>query len=145
MTYRRLQRVNEQLKREISRILRREVHDPRVGLVLVTDVDTSGDLSVASVYVRPTGEEKDWKAMMKGLEAAAPFVRRELGQDLKLRKIPELHFHEDHTLEKAMRIEEILDEVLPEESEDHEGSGAQEGAGASDETGDAGASRKDRS
>lgn len=139
MTSRRLQRVNEQLKREISRILRREVHDPRVGLVLVTDVDTSGDLSVASVYVRPTGEDKDWNAMMKGLEAAAPFVRRELGQDLKLRKIPELRFHEDHTLEKAMRIEEILDEVLPEDSEDQAGSDAPEGAGASDGTGDSGA------
>lgn len=121
MTSRRLQRVNEQLKREISRILRREVHDPRVGLVLVTGVDTSGDLSVASVYVRPTGEEKEWDAMMEGLEAAAPFVRRELAQDLDLHKVPELRFREDHTLEKAMRIERILDEVLPDESE--EGSG----------------------
>jgi len=139
MTSRRLQRVNEQLKREISRILRREVHDPRVGLVLVTDVDTSGDFSVASVYVRPTGEDKDWNAMMKGLEAAAPFVRRELGQDLKLRKIPELHFHEDHTLEQAMRIEELLAEVLPEESENQAGSDAPEGAGPLDGTEDSGA------
>ena len=116
MTSRRLERVNEQLKREISRILRREVHDPRVGLVLVTDVDTSGDLSVASVYVRPAGQEKDWTAMMEGLEAAAPFVRRELAQDLEIRKVPELRFQEDHTLEKAMRIEEILDRVLPDDS-----------------------------
>ncbi|MFP3948037.1 MAG: 30S ribosome-binding factor RbfA [Longimicrobiales bacterium] len=116
MTSRRLQRVNEQLKREISRILRRDVHDPRVGLVLVTDVETSGDLSVASVYVRPAGQEKEWDAMMEGLEAAAPFVRRELAQDLEMRKVPELHFREDHTLEKAMRIEEILDRVLAEDS-----------------------------
>lgn len=134
MTSRRLQRVNEQLKREISRILRREVHDPRVGLVLVTGVEVSGDLSVASVYVRPTGEEKKWEAMMEGLEAAAPFVRRELAQDLELRKVPELRFREDHTLEKALRIEAILDEVLHGEEED----GSERGPGdePSDETGD---------
>lgn len=128
MTSRRLQRVNEQLKREISRILRREVHDPRVGLVLVTDVDTSGDLSVASVYVRPTGQDKEWDAMMEGLEAAAPFVRRELAQDLEMRKVPELHFREDHTLEKAMRIEEILEEVLPEDSDERSHEGSDEGS-----------------
>lgn len=133
MTSRRLQRVNEQLKREISRILRREVHDPRVGLVLVTGVDASGDLSVASVYVRPTGEEKEWDAMMEGLEAAAPFVRRELAQDLELRTVPELRFREDHTLEKALRIEEILDEVLPDEEE---GSDRDPGDEAGGETGD---------
>lgn len=132
MTSRRLQRVNEQLKREISRILRREVHDPRVGLVLVTGVDASGDLSVADVYVRPTGAEKDWVDMMEGLEAAAAFVRRELAQDLELRTVPELRFREDHTLEKAMRIERILDEVLPEKSESTDPSNASDSTGTKD-------------
>lgn len=118
MSKRRLERVNEQLKREISRILRREVHDPRVGLVTVTGVDVSGDFSVAEVYVRPaSGEDAGWESMMEGLEAAASFVRRALGEDLHLRRIPELRFQEDHTLEEAMRIERILDEVLPEEEE----------------------------
>lgn len=132
MTSRRLQRVNEQLKREISRILRREVHDPRVGLVLVTGVDASGDLSVADVYVRPTGAEKDWTDMMEGLEAAAAFVRRELAQDLELRTVPELRFREDHTLEKAMRIERILDEVLPEKSESTDPSNGSDSTGTKD-------------
>lgn len=118
MTKRRLEKVNEQLKREISRILRREVHDPRVGLVTVTGVEVSGDLSVAQVYVRPaSGEDSGWESMMEGLEAAASFVRRALGEDLHLRRIPELRFQEDHTLEEAMRIERILDEVLPEDEE----------------------------
>lgn len=115
MSKRRLAQVNEQLKREISRILRREVHDPRVGLVVVTGVEVTGDLSMARVYVRPGGSEKDWESMMEGLDAAGPFVRRELGKDLHLRRIPELDFREDRTLEKAMRIERILDDVLPEE------------------------------
>ncbi|NIP58320.1 MAG: 30S ribosome-binding factor RbfA [Gemmatimonadetes bacterium] len=118
MTKRRLEKVNEQLKREVSRILRREVHDPRVGLVTVTGVEVSGDLSVAQVYVRPaSGEDSGWESMMEGLEAAASFVRRALGEDLHLRRIPELRFQEDHTLEEAMRIERILDEVLPEDEE----------------------------
>lgn len=117
MSKRRLARVNEQLKREISRILRRDVHDPRVGIVVVTGVEVTGDLSLARVYVRPTGEEKDWSGMMEGLEAAAPYVRRELGKDLHLRKIPELDFREDRTLERAMRIERILDDVLPDDEE----------------------------
>lgn len=116
MTKRRLARINEQLKREISRILRREVHDPRVGVVIVTGVEVTGDLSLARVFVRPTGEEKDWEEMMDGLEAAAPYVRRELGKGLRLRKIPDLDFREDRTLEKAMRIERILDDVLPEDA-----------------------------
>lgn len=128
MSKRRLARVNEQLKREISRILRRDVHDPRVGIVVVTGVEVTGDLSLARVYVRPTGEEKDWSGMMEGLEAAAPYVRRELGKDLHLRKIPELDFREDRTLERAMRIERILDDVLPDDEErDEEGEGASEG------------------
>ncbi len=118
MSKRRLARVNEQLKREISRIVRREVHDPRVGLVVVTGVDATADLSLARVHVRPSGEDPDWQEMMEGLEAAAPYIRRELGQDLHLHRIPELDFREDRTLEQAMRIEEILDEVLPEEEED---------------------------
>lgn len=119
------------MKREISRVLRREVHDPRVGLVLVTGVEASADLSVASVFVRPSGAEKDWGAMMEGLEAAAPFVRRELAKDLKMRKVPELHFREDRTLESAMRIEKILDEVLPETPE--EGAEGDSGSGAGED------------
>jgi len=122
MASRRLERVNEQLKREIARILRREVHDPRVGLVTVTGVEATPDLSVAKVYVRPaSGGDGDWTSMMEGLEAAQPFVRRELGKDLHLRRIPELRFEEDHTLEQAMRIERILDDVLPEEEDGEEG------------------------
>lgn len=129
MPTRRIARVNEQLKREISRILRREVHDPRIGIVVVTGVEATGDLSLARVYVRPTGEEKDWEALMEGLEAAAPYVRRELGQDLHLRRIPELEFQEDHTLERAMRIEKILDEVIPEEESEETDSASDDPAG----------------
>jgi ribosome-binding factor A len=114
----RLARINEQLKREIATLLRREVRDPRVGIVTVTAVDVAADLAVADVYVRMLGEPDEKKESLEGLEAAAPYVRRELGKLLHYRHIPELRFRVDRSLEHARRIEEILDEVLP---EDHEG------------------------
>jgi ribosome-binding factor A len=113
----RLLRLNEQFKREISQILLRDVGDPRVGNPLVTGVRVTSDLWVAKVFVRlPTdpGERRD---AMEGLEAAAPFVRRRLGQMLKLRRIPEIRFETDDTLDDAMRIEALLREVAPEEED----------------------------
>jgi len=114
----RLARINEQLKREISRVLRREVRDPRVGVVTVSAVDVVADLAVADVYIRMLGSDAERKEAMEGLEAAAPFVRRELAKSLPLRHIPELRFRTDRSLEHAQRIESILSEVLPDEEED---------------------------
>lgn len=113
MPNRRQARLNEQLKREISRLVRREVRDPRVGLVTVTGVEVTTDLSHARVHVRTLEGGEDLAEAVEGLTAAAPFVRRELGKKLHLRRIPELHFMEDRTLERARRIEDILDEVRP--------------------------------
>lgn len=112
---RRLERLNEQLKREISRILRTEVRDPRVGVPTVTGVDVTPDLWMAKVYVRLTGSEDEQREAMEGLEAAAQYIRRLLGEELHIRRVPELEFHVDRSLERAQRIEEILDEVRPEE------------------------------
>ena len=114
MPSRRIQRLNEQLKREISRIIRRDVRDPRVGIVTVTGVDATPDLAFARVYVRPMGEPEERGQALEGLEAAAPHIRHQLAQMLEIRRVPELRFEQDETLEKAMRIERILDEVRPE-------------------------------
>ena len=111
----RLARLNEQLKREISALVRSSVRDPRVGLVTVTNVETAADLGSARVRVRITGDDKERKEALAGLQAAAPFVRRELGQMLSIRHIPELRFSEDHSLEHSLRIERLLSEVLPED------------------------------
>lgn len=135
MPSRRIKRLNEQLKREISRIIRREVRDPRIGSVTVTGVETAPDLTLARVYVRPMGDREEKSLALDGLAAAAPHIRHELGQDLRLRRIPELRFLEDRTLERAARIEEILDEVRPEggwdegERDEEEGGDENEGAG----------------
>ncbi len=115
---RRLPRLNEQLRREISRILRTEVRDPRVGAPTVTGVDITSDLSFARVHVRLAGSEEERARALQGLEAAAPFMRRLLGGELRIRRVPELRFLEDRTLETATRIEEILRAVLPPEEAD---------------------------
>src|SRR5690606_21218167 len=114
MANRRHARLNEQLKREISDVIRTGVRDPRVAPVVVTDVDTTADLMLARVWVRPMGDEAARRAAIEGLRAAAAFVRRELAQRLRVRRVPELRFELDRTLERAMRIEEILEDVRPE-------------------------------
>lgn len=113
---RRLERLNEQVKREISDILRTEVRDPRVGLVTVTEARVAPDLSFARVYVRPLGGEEE--ELFAGLEKATPYIRRELAQRLSVRHVPELRFEPDHALEHALHIEKLLSEVLPHEPAD---------------------------
>jgi ribosome-binding factor A len=110
---RRAQRVGEQLKREISQVLRTQVHDPRVSGVTVTGVEVSPDLTFARVWVQLSGEDERRRTALEGLAAAAPFVRRQLGSILHVRRIPELDFQQDLTLERALRIEALLREVAP--------------------------------
>lgn len=124
MAGKRVARLNEQFKREITRILRTEVRDPRVGLPTVTGCEVTPDLWLARVYVRPgptadSGPEE----LIEGLEAAAPFIRRHLGDTLSVRRIPELRFEVDRTQERAARIEEILRDVRPDEAGEEGASG----------------------
>lgn len=115
----RIARLNEQFKREISELLRTRVRDHRIGLVTVTAVEVARDLGSAKVWIRTLGSDADKSETMDGLHAAAAFLRRELGQGLRLRKVPELRFQVDHSMEQARRIEEVLSEVeIPEPSDD---------------------------
>ena len=118
MSNRRLARLNEQIRREVSEILRTRVGDPRVGVPTVTGVAVTHDLWLARIFVRPdpTQGSADIQEMLEGLGQAAPFIRRELGRTLSVRRVPELRFEPDTTLEKALRIEQLLREVLPPES-----------------------------
>lgn len=118
----RLARLNEQLKRELSELIRTEVRDPRVGVVTITGVDVAADLGSARVFVRAIDDEA-LPEMLEGLEAAAPFLRTKLGRILRVRRIPELRFQEDRSLEGARRIEEVLAEVLPDDDEESDASG----------------------
>lgn len=130
MTHYRNARLNEQFKREISHILAHKVRDPRVGQLLVTDVRVTPDLWLARVFVRNLDQELALEDTLAGLETAAPFIRRELGNVLRIRRIPELRFLHDTTMDAALRIEEVLREVLPEGGDGDDGSetdGSEEG------------------
>jgi ribosome-binding factor A len=131
MTNRRSPRLNEQLKREISAILTQKVRDPRVGNLLVTDVRVTQDMWMARVFIRTLDSDREMNEVLKGLEAAAPFVRKELSKLLQIRRIPELRFQHDTTLDSASRIEDVLREVvIPEEvEEDVEADGETDGEG----------------
>lgn len=124
---RRLARLNEQLKRELAELIRVDVRDPRVGLVTVTAVEVTNDLSLARVFVQITGSEAEVSEALEGLAAAAPFLRSELGKELTIRRIPELRFQRDESLEHAMRIEKILSDVLPEDQDEEEAVEEEEG------------------
>jgi ribosome-binding factor A len=117
----RIDRVNEQLKREVSRLLVGEVKDPRVGGVTVTRVSAAPDLTLARIFVQLTGDEEERAETMNGLAAATPFIRTALGQRIRMRRVPELRFERDESLEHAMRIEELLaDAAMGEDREEPE-------------------------
>jgi ribosome-binding factor A len=111
--FRRTDRINEQLRQEISLIVRDEVRDPRVGLATITAVQASPELDHAKVYVTALGEAEEREEVLAGLRSAAAFIRKELGQRLHIRRVPELHFEADRVLDEAMRIEQLLREALP--------------------------------
>ena len=112
--YKRTDRINEQLRQEVSVLVRDEVRDPRVGMVTVTAVETSPELDHAKVYVTVLGDETEQAAALAGLKSAAPFVRGQLGKRLHIRRVPEMHFVLDRVVQEATRIESLLREVLPE-------------------------------
>jgi len=107
----RTRRIDALLQEEISELLRREVQDPRVGFVTITDVDTAPDLAHARVWVSVIGSDAERAATLRGLERAMPFVRRRLGERLRLKRIPELAIRDDRTAERGTRVMQILQEL----------------------------------
>lgn len=108
MQGKRLDRVNQLIKEEISLVLQRELKDPRLGFVSVTDVETAKDLRTAKVFVSVLGGDDQWKASMAALSSARGFVRNWLRQHLDLRVTPEIEFRPDHSMEHAARIQALL-------------------------------------
>ena len=136
MSRRRLERLNEQLKRELSELIRVDVRDPRVGPVTVTAVELAADYGSARIFVRTVGGPDAMAETLEGLHAASPFLRGTLGRILKLRRIPELRFQEDRSLEHARRIDEILADVGPIAPEpEPEAGGPPDAAGTDDAAG----------
>jgi ribosome-binding factor A len=102
------ERVGEEIRQELSLIIAREVHDPGIGFVTLTRVKVSPDLQQVRVYYTLLGDEKARVETARALERAAPFMRRQIGQRIRLRRVPEIRFTFDETVAHQARIEEIL-------------------------------------
>lgn len=104
-------RLGEVIKTEVSQIFHREMKDPRMGFVSVTDVEVTQDLSAVRIFVSVLGDEAAGKDTMKALDSATGFVRSELGKRIRLRHVPELSFKLDTSIERGSRISKILNDI----------------------------------
>lgn len=126
--YSRTQRIGDQMQRELSQLIQREVKDPRVGLVTVTAVEVSRDLSNAKVFITVMGREADDAAAIeesrKVLQNAAGFLRMQLGKAMQLRTIPQLRFHYDASVRRGAELSALIERAVAEDQ--------QHGAGVSE-------------
>jgi ribosome-binding factor A len=107
----RTDRIDQLLREEIGAILAKDVQDPRIGFVTVTDVETAPDLSTARVWVSVIGQPDERVKALRALEHAMPFVRHELGSRIRIRRIPELLIREDESAQRGTRVLQLLAEL----------------------------------
>jgi ribosome-binding factor A len=113
---RRTDRVNEQLREEISTLLARQIKDPRLkGVISITRVVTSGDLRSARVFISVMGGEETKKAALDGIQSAASFLRRELRDRINMRHTPFLTYELDDSLEEADQVLRLMNKIRPDE------------------------------
>jgi ribosome-binding factor A len=106
------QRVGDQIREELSAMLARgEVHDPKVGFITLTRVQVTSDLQIARVYYTSLGDAAARKDTQKALDRATPFLRRQIGSRVQLRRVPEIEFRFDESIAHQDRIEQILQEL----------------------------------
>src|SRR4029079_55620 len=107
----RTDRIDELLRQEIGEIFRRDVDDPRIGFITITDVETAPDLRHARMLVSVIGQPEERKQTLAAMGRAMPFVRHELGKRLRLKRIPEFHLELDDTVERGTRVLQLLNEL----------------------------------
>ncbi len=115
LSYKRSDRLGEQIKEEIADIIMHKIHDPRIGFVTVTHVDLSDDLKNAKVYISILNDSEKKDDTISGLISAAGFIRSELRKRLRIRYIPELIFRIDDSIKEGIRMVKILDDLEKEE------------------------------
>jgi ribosome-binding factor A len=105
-------RIAEQIQRDLAELLRTEVKDPRIGMVTLTDVEVTSDYAHAKVFFTMLGDAGQISAAAEGLNRAAGFLRHELGHRIKLRSIPQLHFIHDESVERGVRLSQLIDAAV---------------------------------
>jgi ribosome-binding factor A len=117
--YPRARRVEEQLKRLLSDLVRREVKDPRVGLITITSVEVSGDLSHANIYFTPFAGTGDAAAALEALRHASGYLRHQVRNQMRLRVAPELVFHIDDSVERGARLSALIHDAVESDRRRH--------------------------
>ncbi|ADC71241.1 ribosome-binding factor A [Thioalkalivibrio sp. K90mix] len=117
--FHRSDRVGDQIQRELAELIRLEVKDPRVGMITLADVEVSRDLAHAKVFFTQLGGEEKGREAQQGLNHAAGFLRRALGQRMRLRSVPQLRFVYDDTPERGARMSSLIDQALAEDRAHH--------------------------
>mgnify|MGYP000982055959 FL=1 len=120
-------RINSEVMREISQIIRTELKDPRVStMTSVTDVNVTTDLKYCTVYVSVLGGKEEADKTLEGLRKAGGFIRYELAHRLNLRNTPELKFVIDNSLEYGMKMDKLIDEVIGKDTKKHKEEGKED-------------------
>jgi ribosome-binding factor A len=117
------ERVGDQIRSELAQLISRDVHDPGIGFLTLTYVRVTSDLQIARVYYTTLGDEKARRETARALGRATPFLRRRLGQRIRLRRVPELEFFYDESIARHDRIEQILQDLKAEATTRHDATG----------------------
>ena len=109
--FKRSERVAGQLRRELAQVIQHEVKDPAIGFISISDVEVTRDLAHAKVFVTVFESEKAAESL-EALQRRAPFLRHRLSQEMRLRSVPELHFHHDSSVETGSRMDSLIEAAL---------------------------------
>ncbi|MFO1385159.1 MAG: 30S ribosome-binding factor RbfA [Chitinivorax sp.] len=118
--YSRSDRVGQQVLRELPDIIRHELKDPRIGMLTFTGVDVTRDYSHAKVFFTVLGSDEQKQETLNTLQHAAGFLRSALGQRIKLRTMPQLHFQYDESVERGMFLSRLIDSAVADQAADDE-------------------------
>ena len=120
--YSRTQRIGDQMQRELAMLIQREIKDPRLGLVTLTGIDVSRDLAHAKVYFTVMGKDDAASIALNQeiLQEAAGYLRMLLGKAIKLRTIPQLHFHYDESVRRGAQLSALIERAVAEDRQ-HQG------------------------
>ena len=124
-SYKRSERVQEQMLKIINEVIKHEVKDPRIGFVTITRIELTENLRFARVYVSVMGSEDERAKSFKGIKSAAPFIRSRLGKNMRIKILPQISFILDHGQEDSDRINRLMHQLESEEA--HRGSDEEAG------------------
>ncbi len=122
----RSRRVGEQIQRELAALVRSEIQEPRLGLISISGVEVSRDLSHAKVFFSTLGDSEAADEALRVLNHAAPYLRHMLGQRVVMRSVPQLHFLQDHSLEEGARMSALIDRAVKRDHHETDGDGPED-------------------